>query len=91
MTIVTTATFDSLFNKLDEKIQEKASKKTGFFLLNPFHPSLRTEKLHPKKFHVWSFRIDRSYRIIFRFLDGEHVEFLFIGHHNQIYNYDIFR
>ena len=85
--IITTKTFDKLFKKLDKKIQEKAAKKTELFKDNPFNPTLRIEKLYTKKMAVWSFRVDINYRIIFRFLMKDEVEFLFIGHHNGIYDY----
>ncbi len=89
--ILTTETFDKLFARLERKIQEKAAEKTEIFKENPFHPILRTEKLHPKKHDVWSFRVDIDYRIVFRFLEKDNIEFMFIGHHNQIYRYDLFR
>jgi proteic killer suppression protein len=87
----TTATFDRLFSKLPKAIQRKAATKTDLFRENPFHPSLRTEKLHPKHQEVWSFRVDRAYRVIFKFLGPDHVELRFIGHHHSIYDYDMFR
>ncbi len=40
MQIVTTRTFDELFNALDKKIQRKAAKKTAIFKQNPFNPTL---------------------------------------------------
>lgn len=86
----TTATFDKLFKKLPQAIQRKAVKKTEQFKNNPFHLSLRTEKLHPKHHEVWSFRVDKVYRIIFKFTVKNHAEFRYIGHHHSIYNYDIF-
>jgi len=89
--IQTTKTFDKLFKKLPKSIQKKAVLKTELFKKNPFSTSLKTEKLTPKKYNVWSFRIDLSYRIVFIFLGSELAEFRFIGHHNQIYNYDIFK
>ncbi len=88
--IFTTETFDRLFLKLEKKIQRKAAMKTDIFKINPFNPVLRTEKLSPKKYGVWSFRVDLDYRIVFRFLEMEKAEFMFIGHHNQIYSYEIF-
>ena len=91
MEISTTATFDRLFKGLPGAIKKKAINKTEIFTNNPFHPSLRVEKLHPKKHQVWSFRVDISYRIIFKFIRANHAELRFIGHHNQIYNYDIFK
>lgn len=87
----TTATFDKLFTQLPKPIQRKAAVKTDLFRENPFHPSLRTEKLRPKHHQVWSFRVDRSYRIIFTFFDSTHVELRYIGHHHFIYDYDMFK
>ena len=89
--IQTTKTFDKLFKKLPKSIQKKAVLKTELFKKNPFAPNLKTEKLTPKKHNAWSFRIDLNYRIVFTFLDPQTAEFRFIGHHNQIYRYDIFK
>jgi len=69
MEISTTATFDRLFKGLPGTIKKKAINKTEIFTNNPFHPSLRVEKLHPKKHQVWSFRVDINYRIIFNLLE----------------------
>ncbi len=91
MKIITTRTFDSLFGQLSTKIQRKASWKTSLFKENPFHPLLKTEKLHPKQFNVWSFRVDIHYRIVFRFVEKDVAVFLFVGHHNEIYDYDLFK
>ena len=91
MRFQTTETFDKLFQRLGQKIQIKAAKKTDLFKKNPFHPSLRVEKLHPKKFNVWSFRIDKDYRIVFKFVEKDLVEFMFVGHHNDIYDYSFFK
>lgn len=87
----TTATFEKLFKKLPKTIQQKAATKTDLFRANPFHPSLHTEKLHPKQHEVWSFRVDRAHRIIFKFLGPDQVELRYIGHHHSIYDYDMFR
>lgn len=89
--ILTTATFDRLFQNLPTKIQLKAAKKTELFKENPFNPILRTEKLHPPKHDVWSFRVDIHYRIVFKFIGSKRAEFWFIGHHNKIYDYETFR
>ena len=71
----TTGTFDRLFSKLPKSVQRKAATKTDFFRENPFHPSLHTEKLHPKHHEVWSFRVDRAYRIIFKFIGRDYVNY----------------
>ena len=91
MRFQTTETFDKLFQKIGQKIQIKAAKKADLFKKNPFHTSLRVEKLHPKKFNVWSFRIDKDYRIVFKFVEKDLVEFMFVGHHNDIYDYSFFK
>lgn len=91
MRFQTTETFDKLFQKLSQKIQLKAAKKSDLFKNNPFHPSLRVEKLHPKKFNVWSFRIDKDHRIVFKFVEKNLVEFMFVGHHTDIYDYSFFK
>ena len=65
---------------------EKAEKQENLFCKNPFHPSLHTEKLEPKGRQVWSFRIDKNYRIVFRFLEEkDKVLLLTIGPHSWIY------
>ncbi|MFH0786161.1 MAG: hypothetical protein V2B13_00955 [Pseudomonadota bacterium] len=91
MEILTTVTFDALFKELPFVVQAKAAPKTDLFKDNPFHPSLRIEKLRPKNFNIWSFRIDLHYRIIFKFLGKNKAVFLFIGHHHEIYDYDLFK
>ena len=68
-------------------IQRKAERREKPFRDNPFHPALKTEKLQPLKREYWSFRIDRSYRIIFRFEGTDKVLFMTCGHHHWIYRY----
>jgi len=89
--ISTTATFDRLFKKLPSTIQRKAVAKTDLFQSNSFHPSLHTEKLHPKRHDVWSFRVDQTYRMIFKFVGPNHVELRYIGHHHAIYDFNLFK
>ena len=89
--ISTTVTFDRLFGQLPQTIQRKAARKTELFRSNPFHLSLRTEKLHPKQHDVWSFRVDQAYRIVFKFVGISYAEFRYIGHHHSIYDYDLFK
>ena len=85
--VAATPTFQKLYRDIPTAIQRKADRKIALFKEQPFHPTLRTEKLHPKHKEVWSFRIDYEYRILFRFLSPTSVHLLFIGHHNRIYRY----
>lgn len=89
--IRTTGTFDRLFLDLPVSVQRKADRKAKMFRHNPFDPSLRTEKLHPKARGHWSFRVDLRYRIVLKFIGSGVAEFRFIGHHHEIYDYDALR
>lgn len=82
-----TEEFRRRYQTLPLKIKKKAERREALFRNNLFHPSLHTEKLHPKAKEVWSFRIDESYRIIFRFKNTETVYFLTVGPHHWIYRY----
>ena len=85
MLLVVTKEFEKLFGGLPLAIQKKVVKQQTLFSQNPFHPSLNTEKLIPKEKAVWSFRVDRKYRVAFRFLDGKNVLLLAIGPHDWVY------
>jgi mRNA-degrading endonuclease RelE of RelBE toxin-antitoxin system len=85
MDVVVTEEFRKRYLKLPAAIQKKAEKQEAIFRKNPFYPSLHTEKLEPKSKEIWSIRVDRSYRITLRFIDGNTVLFLTIGPHDWIY------
>jgi len=85
--ILVTDEFERRYQDLPVSVQRRAEKQERLFRENPFHPSLHTEKLQPKNKEVWSFRIDRQYRIIFRFLDGSRALFLTVGPHSWIYRF----
>ncbi len=79
--------FALMAKELPVAIRKKARKKEDLFKSNMFHPSLNTEKLSPKHLNLWSFRVDRIYRIVFHF-EGSVVTFLYAGHHKDIYRLD---
>ena len=83
--ISVTETFAKLFRKLSQSVRRKADVKTQLFRQNPFYPSLRTKKLEPHHEEVWSFWVDKDYRIKFRFLTAQRVHFLYIGNRKDIY------
>lgn len=83
--ILLTEEFEKRYRKLPPAIRTRARKQQAIFSENPFHPSLSSEKLIPRSKEVWSFRVDRKYRILFRFVDGNTVLFLTIGPHDWIY------
>lgn len=59
----------------------KYKKQVALFIANPHYPSLNTELLEPKEFGVYSFRIDRKYRVIFVFPTTESIEIIDINDH----------
>lgn len=67
----------------ERELVKKFEKQKRFFERNPFHPSLHTELLEPKKMRVWSFRVDRKYRVLFIFRERDRVEILDINDHYQ--------
>ncbi|MBI5405564.1 type II toxin-antitoxin system RelE/ParE family toxin [Candidatus Kaiserbacteria bacterium] len=83
--VETTFEFERRFAELPAAVRKQAHKKWILFSENPYHPSLHTEKLHPKQRELWSFRINRQYRIIFRWLDASTALFLTCGPHSWIY------
>jgi len=62
-------------------LEKKFEKQKRLFERNPFHPSLQTELLEPRRMRFWSFRIDRKYRAIFIFLEADTVEIIDINNH----------
>lgn len=62
-------------------LEEKFEKQKILFEQNPFHPSLETELLEPRKMRIWSFRIDRKYRAIFIFLEKDAIEIIDVNNH----------
>lgn len=83
--IIIAEEFQRRYQGLSQSIQRKAEKQEKLFRQNPFYPSLHTEKLEPKQKQVWSFRIDKRYRIFFRFINRNKVIFLTVGPHDWIY------
>ncbi len=68
--------------QLPKKLIGLVEEKELIFKNNPFHPSLRTHKLHGKEKEVWAFSINYHYRIKFVFLADKHVLFMDIGLHD---------
>lgn len=82
MIIAETERFRKSLDLLDKNIRRKVKKQFLLFLNNIFHPSLHTEKLEPKHRNLWSFRIDKNYRVIFTTQNNQTILLLDIGHHD---------
>ena len=64
-------------------LKKKFDKQINLFEQNPRHPSLKTEILEPKHLKIYSFRIDRKYRVIFIFTSSKEIEIIDINDHYQ--------
>ena len=62
-------------------ISKKWEKAKRLFENNPSHPSLNTELLEPKHRLIYSFRIDKKYRVLFICLPEDKVEVLAVTKH----------
>lgn len=64
-------------------LKKKFDKQVKIFEQNPRHPSLNTEILEPKHLKIYSFRIDKKYRVIFIFTSSDEIEIIDINDHYQ--------
>ncbi|MBI5358256.1 hypothetical protein HZB69_01340 [Candidatus Amesbacteria bacterium] len=64
-------------------LDKKFTKQLNYFLTDPTHPSLNTEKVGIKFLESYSFRIDRKYRVIFAYNPDETLEIIDINNHYQ--------
>lgn len=64
-------------------LEKKFEKQKKLFEKNPFHPSLKTELLEPRKMRIWSFRVNRKYRALFIFREKDTVEIIDVNDHYQ--------
>ena len=64
----------------DRRLEKKFTKQLNYLLKNPFHSSLNLELIEPKNKGLYSFRLDRQYRVIFVFVKGD-IEVITITNH----------
>lgn len=62
-------------------LSKKFQKQARLFSQNYHHPSLHTEILEPKSLRIYSFRIDRRYRVIFVLIEPGRTEIIDINDH----------
>lgn len=62
-------------------LTKKWQKTSALFTANPRHPFLRTELLEPKENLIYSFRLDRQYRVLFLVHDDASIEVIKITNH----------
>lgn len=77
------------FVKSAQKLNTKQQAKlTGLIVLlskNPFHSKLHTKALSGEFVGIYSFRISRDWRAVFRFLSPEEIVLIEVDHRKDIY------
>ena len=79
MEIYLTEKFRKNYAVLPKQIKRKSEIRERIFRKNPYHHSLKSHSLHGKYKDYWSFSVDKSYRIMFQFLDATKTKVVFIN------------
>jgi addiction module RelE/StbE family toxin len=74
--------FEKQYRKLPDSVKDQAETRQETFIQDPFHPSLKTHKLHGELKAYYAFSINSKYRIIFSFDDNKDVRFHYVGKHD---------
>jgi len=62
-------------------LQSKWKKCEALFMQNPKHPSLHTELLEPREEMIFSFRLDKKYRVLFMIKNSTAFVFRITNHY----------
>jgi Txe/YoeB family toxin of Txe-Axe toxin-antitoxin module len=63
------------------ELEKLFAKQTKLFEQDYKHPSLHTEKLEPKELKLYSFRLDKKWRVIFIYLTKSRIEIIDVNPH----------
>ena len=77
--------FKADFKKLTEKQKTMFYQRMKLFIQNPRSEALKVHKLHGNLSGLSAFSLGGDLRIIFSWIDKDHIIFLRIGTHNQVY------
>lgn len=77
--------FEKRFARLDHKIKLAFLKRKDLLVENPFHHMLNNHKLEGGFAGCRSINITGDYSAIFIFRENDHIEFLTIGTHHELY------
>jgi len=83
MIILETKDFRKELEKLPKRIKKLFQRQKSIFKKNWLDPRLHTKRIKELP-GVYSFRITRSYRVLFYFRDDEAI-FFAIGHRKDVY------
>ncbi len=75
--------FERAYKNLPENIKKKAQRQFGYFVQNPWHPSLHTKKIRGVQY-IFEGRIDGFYRFTFHFEGSGRCVLRNIGPHDIV-------
>ena len=76
-----TSDFRRAYGRLPKRVQDAVDRKDALFRKDPFHPILKTHKLHGRLADLWAFWVLFEYRILFEFRNGGAI-FYDVGTHD---------
>ncbi|MBI2450987.1 MAG: type II toxin-antitoxin system mRNA interferase toxin, RelE/StbE family [Parcubacteria group bacterium] len=71
--------------KLSEKQQAKIARLVVLLKENPYYSQLHTKSLSGELAGIYSFRITRDFRVLFKFLSPYEILLIDVGHRKNIY------
>ncbi|MEK7610972.1 MAG: type II toxin-antitoxin system mRNA interferase toxin, RelE/StbE family [Patescibacteria group bacterium] len=71
--------------KLPKQQKERLSRLLTYLQQNPYDPRLHTKPLSGGLSGLYSLRITREWRVIFRFLAADEIQLIDTGHRKDIY------
>lgn len=71
--------------KLTEKQQAKLARLIVLLKENPYHPQLHTKSLSGEFAGIYSFRVTRDARVLFKFLSPDEIILIDVGNRKDIY------
>lgn len=71
--------------RLPKKQQERLSILIPILEKNPYNPKLHIKQLNPPLQGIFSFRIDREYRVLFHFISSSIIFLTHAKHRKDIY------
>lgn len=67
--IYPTGHFKKAYKQLPQKLKDRAKQKEEKFIAAPFDPSINTHRLKGKLKNYWTYSVNYTYRIMFRFIN----------------------
>ncbi len=81
--IVYTKAFEKSLKRLSSEEQKLVASKLKILQINPYHPSLRTKKIHGFE-NLFECSVNMDIRIFWRYMTNDIIITLDVGHHSKV-------